>query len=163
MFLSQNIFSQSKNESEIYNFIKGINNNDSKFNLKDRMVTYPFIEEDYSYFRDSIFSQKDIDTFKLQLEKNANLLWNESLIHNSRIISSNELKKIFRHKKILRRYRKQKGWSKFREKYGTCLTSYSLPLFSTNNQYCIFYEWTQCDYLMGSGRVKGCFFATYQK
>lgn len=149
-FFTNYVFSQNLNESEIYNFIKNINKNEAKFNLESKMETYPFTE-DNSFYYDTIFSKADLDTFKLQLEKNSNFYWNEALIHNSKIISSKELKKIFREKKILRRYRKQKGWKKFRKKYGNCLTNYSLPLFSTNNQYCIFYEWTQCHYLMGSG------------
>ncbi len=153
IFSIQNALSQEDSEKEIYRFIASTINLDSnKFNLKDRMVIYPFKEDTYSYFKDSIFKQEDIDTFKLQIEKNK-FIWKQSLINNSNVVSSKDLKKIFKSRKIFNRYGKQNGWNKFREKYGNCLTTYSLPLFSIGLKYCIFYNWKQCDYDVGSGHV----------
>ncbi len=143
---------QEDNEKEIYRFITTtINSNNTKFNLREVMVVYPFTEDSYGYFKDTIFTQSDIDTFKLQIENNKLLIWKQDLILNSNVISAKEIKRLFKTRKLFNRKRKQNGWNKFREKYGTCLTSYSLPLFSSGCKYCIFYQWTQCDYEMGSG------------
>jgi hypothetical protein len=150
----QDVFGQNDQEKEIYRFISStINSNNTKFNLREVMVVYPFTEDSRSYFKDPIFKQSDIDTFKLQIENNKLLNWNQSLIKNSNVISSKEIKTIFKSSKLFKRRGYQNGWEKFREKHGTCLTSYSLPLFSSGLKYCIFYQWTQCDYLMGNGSV----------
>ncbi|GEM_PF-3824977 len=155
LLLLQNIcLSQNERKSEIYFFINStIKSDTSKFNLKDKMVTYPFEEFDYHFLKDSLFDSNDIDTFMLQINNSKNLIWDKTKIENAKIIDSKSLKKIFKRKKLLHRIRKQNGWTKFRKKYGICLTTYSLPLFSKNYKYCIFYEWTQCDYLMGSGNI----------
>ena len=154
MISFQDAFGQNDQEKEIYRFISStINSNTTKFNLREVMVVYPFTDDSRSYFNDTIFKQSDIDTFKLQIENNKFLNWNQSLIKNSNVISSKEINRIFKSKKMFNGRGRQNGWKNFRSKYGTCLTSYSLPLFSSGLKYCVFFQWTQCDYLMGAGSV----------
>ena len=156
LLLNSSLFSQISEEQEIYHFINStINKSTSEFNLKDKFGEYTYsVEYLKTYFSDSIFSQKDRDTFLLQLKKNENFVWNEDFIPNSKVIKSREIKKIFRKKIILAKLRKEKGWDKFNKKYEKCLTTFSIPLFSANMQYCIFFQWTQCDYLAGGGSLK---------
>lgn len=142
-FLTLNLsFSQNKFDG-IYGFINDVNSYDTKaFHLKKKAGFKSIIRDSSSVFKDSLFTKRDLDTFKLQLSQTKVLSWKESEICNSIILPSKKIKRIFK---------KENGWVIFHKKYGDCLTSFSIPLFSSDMKYCIFYQWKQCDDVLGAG------------
>lgn len=140
------LFGQKKDEiylEKVYDFINTTLVNDSvRFNLADR-TTFGFSGQDTtSILSDSLFNDSDREYFRQQFALLGKEKWQQGKIKGATVIPRKELKKIFKHKN---------GWERFRNKYGNCLTSFSLPIFNATHDYCIVYHWTQCDYLAGGG------------
>jgi hypothetical protein len=130
----------------IYKFINRVIVNDSvKFNLEAVPNIWEINYYKESIFDDTIFTQDDINFIKFQIKEAERIIWSEDKIINAVVIDEEKLNKIFRNE--------NKGWKKFNRKFGNCLTTYSIPIFSLDYDYCIFYEWVQCHYLMGYGSL----------
>lgn len=129
---------------KVYTFIDDVDGNDTvKYNLSSHLGFGVFTDDLSSALNDSIFSPEDVTYMNKQLVESQKMNWKNGKIKGAYIISKNKIKRIFT---------KRKGWDKFRKKYGkSCLTSFSIPLFNVAHSYCIFYNWTQCDYLSGRG------------
>ncbi len=140
------IYGQKKeiiNIEKVYSFINSTLTNDSiKFNLKDYSGFGIFIDDTLSILSDSLFNDADRDFFRKQFRQLGKIKWEQGKISGATILPQKDINKVFKRKG---------GWERFRKKYGDCLTSFSLPIFSANFEYCIIYQWTQCDYLAGSG------------
>ena len=133
------------NYDEVYAFIHSTQLKDSlTFNLIENMNLGVFSDDTSDFLTDSLFNKDDIAYFREQLALMDNVKWQNGKITGATIITENDINKTFK---------KKNGWERFRKKHGNCLTSYSLPLFNTTFEYCIFYHWTQCDYLAGGGRL----------
>lgn len=146
ILIACNIYGQ-KNDNvdldKVYNFINSTMTNDSiKFNLKDNTGFGIFIRDTSSILSDTIFNDRDRDFFRKQIQQLGRIKWEQGKISGANIIPQKDIRKVFK---------KKNGWERFRKKYGDCLTSFSLPIFSANFEYCIIYQWTQCDYLAGGG------------
>lgn len=144
--IGNNIYGQKTevvNFEKVYSFINSTLTNDTKkFNLSDPTSFGMFGDDTTSILTDSIFDQADRDFFREQFAMLDNVKWEKGKIIGANLISQHDITKVFKRKN---------GWNKFRKKYGDCLTSFSLPLFNKNYDYCIIYHWTQCDYLAGGG------------
>lgn len=131
------------NFEKVYNFLNSTMTNDTiKFNLSDRTSFGMFVVDTTSILTDSLFDNVDRDYFREQFAMLGKVKWQSGKITGANVISQQDIKKVFKRKN---------GWNKFRKKYGNCLTTFSLPIFNKNHDYCIFYHWTQCDYLAGGG------------
>lgn len=131
------------NSEKVYSFMNSTMTNDSiKFNLKDNTGFGIFIRDTSSILSDSIFNDSDRDFLRVQLVQLGKIKWEQGKISGATVIPLKDIRKVFK---------KKDGWERFRKKYGTCLTSFSLPIFSANFEYCVIYQWTQCDYLAGGG------------
>lgn len=142
------IFSQKNkviHREKVYSFLNTTISTDTlKFNLSSKTDFGRFDDDILEYFNDSLFSAEDSLFLLIQFKKSEHLKWQKGKINGAKIISKRHLKHIFR---------SDNGWLKFRKKYGDCLTYFSLPIFTKNDEYCIFYYWTQYDYLAGGGRL----------
>lgn len=147
-FIYCSFFSQKNkviNREKIYSFLNQTISIDTiSFNLSAKTDFGMFDEDILEYFNDSLFSPADSVFLLNQFKKSEHLKWQKGKINGAKIISKRHLKHIFR---------SDNGWLKFRKQYGDCLSYFSLPIFTKNNEYCIFYYWTQCDYLAGGGRL----------
>lgn len=131
------------NIDKVYSFVNFTLTYDSiKFNLKDYTGFGIFIDDTLSILSDSLFNDEDRAFFREQFTLLGKIKWEQGKISGATIIPKKDIKKVFKRKD---------GWERFRKKYGNCLTSFSLPIFSANFEYCIIYHWTQCDYLAGGG------------
>lgn len=116
------------------------------FNLSEKMRFGSLYKVDTAdLVKDSLFTPEDLIFIQEQLEYSEKGNWEPGKIKGVNVISEKEQHKAFRNH--------NKGWERFRKKYGNCLTRYSLPIFNVDHTYCIFFEWTQCDYLMGRGQA----------
>jgi hypothetical protein len=144
--IGSNIYGQKTeviNFEKVYNFINStISNDTTKFNLSDRTSFGMFGDDTTSILTDSLFDKVDRDYFREQFAMLGKVKWQTGKIIGANIIPQQNISKVFK---------KKNGWNKFRKKYGNCLTSFSLPIFSKDYDYCIIYHWTQCDYLAGGG------------
>lgn len=144
--IGNNIYGQKTevvNFEKVYSFINSTMTNDTiKFNLTDLTSFGVFGNDTTSILTDSLFNQADRYFFREQFAMMGNVNWEKGKIIGANVISQQDIKKVFKRKN---------GWNKFRKKYGNCLTSFSLPIFNNNYDYCIIYHWTQCDYLAGGG------------
>jgi hypothetical protein len=130
---------------KIYSFLNSTISTDTiRFNLSAKTDFGMFDERISEYFNDSFFNPEDSVFLLKQFQKSQYLKWQKGKINGAKIISKRHIKLIFR---------SDNGWLKFRKQYGDCLTNFSLPIFTKNDEYCIFYYWTQCDYLAGGGRL----------
>jgi hypothetical protein len=105
------------------------------------------------WFATEITFNEDRKYFRQQFAMLGKLKWEEGKINGATIITQSKVNEIFRRSFLKRIFRINNGWKKFKRKYGGCLTSLSLPIFNVNQDYCIIYEWTQCHYLAGSGKL----------
>lgn len=96
--------------------------------------------------RDSIFTEADINYFRAQLKEIYSFKWQTGKINGARIIPAASIKRIFKDRK--------NGWTKFTKKYGTCLSNFSMPIFSLDGNHCIIQTSTQCDWLAGGGSTR---------
>ncbi len=146
ILISSNIFGQNTetvNLEKMYSFVNSTMTNDSiKFNLNENTGFGIFIDDTLSILSDSLFNDEDRAFFREQFALLGKIKWEQDKISGATIIPKKDIKKVFKRKG---------GWERFRKKYGNCLTSFSLPIFSANSEYCIIYRWTQCDYLAGGG------------
>jgi len=146
LLIGYSVFGQKNdviNFEKVYGFINSTLTNDTiRFNLSDNTGFGMFIEDIASILTDSLFTSSDREYFREQLVMAGNLKWQQGKISGANVIPQKDIKKVFK---------KKGGWERFRKKYGNCLTSFSLPIFSANYEYCIIYQWTQCDYLAGGG------------
>lgn len=130
--------------ARIFSFINSVFANDTiSFNLQET-ATLGMFNSDFDYIKDTVFSKEDGDFIKQQLILINEFKWEQGKIKGANIIPDEKIHKIFKHKK---------GWDKFNKKFGNCLTEFSLPIFSKNYDYCIFYSWEQCHYLAGGGNI----------
>lgn len=137
--------SENINFEKVYVFVNSTMTNDTvKFNLSDRMGFGIFGDDMTSIFEDTLFDNGDREFFRHQIIMMEKVRWQKNHITGAKVISHTKIKRIFRGRN---------GWNRFRKKYGNCLTSFSMPIFNKNYSYCIFYHWTQCDYLAGGGSL----------
>jgi hypothetical protein len=148
-FVSNNVYGQDNQIiylERVYDFLNStIAIDTTKYNLSEHTNFGLFETDTTSIFTDKLFSDVDKDFFRKQFSATEKFKWQENKILGAKIIPEKNLRKIFKHRK--------NGWNKFRKKYGNCLTSFSLPIFNKDFTYCIFYQWTQCDYLAGYGSL----------
>lgn len=131
--------------TKAYAFINSaIKTDTSTFNLGERPYFGIFSVDTADIFNDSYFNDSDRKSMRAQFKLMDSVLWEADKINGAVVLSQKGIRRSFRHKQ---------GWKHFRKKYGNCLTTYSLPLFSANYDMCVFYTWTQCDYLMGGGNI----------
>lgn len=138
-----------KNESidfeKVYSFINSTKTNDTiKFNLSDNTSFGIFGDDTTSMLTDTLFNEVDRAYFRMQFAQLGKVKWQAGKIKGANVIPKKSIHAIFK---------KKNGWEIFREKYGDCLTTFSLPIFSKDFNYCVMYQWTQCDYLAGSGHT----------
>ena len=69
--------------------------------------------------------------------------WTIELLGNIKIVSHDTIRSIIRDE--------SKGWSYFHKKIGHDYTSFSVPIFSRNGKYCLFYSEYNCGSLCGVG------------
>lgn len=113
------------------------------FNLRQNSEKWHMYRDTTSFLTDSaIFSNEDFDFFRKQLKNIEKFKWNENLLNGAKVISKTNIRRTFK---------KKRGWQKFRNKYGNCLSSYSMPIFNLNYDYCIIQVGIQCDWLAGRG------------
>ena len=148
VFIYCSFFSQKYkviHRKKVYNFLNTTISNDTiRFNLSSKTDFGMFDDDILEYFNDSIFSAEDSLFLLKQFQKSDHLKWQKGKINGAKIITKRHLKHIFK---------SDNGWKKFRKQYGDCLTYFSLPIFTKNYEYCIFFNWTQCDYSTGRGRL----------
>lgn len=136
---------QSINFEKVFQFLNSTMTNDTlKFNLSEETGFGIFGDDTASIYKDTLFDNDDIEFFRRQVTMMEKTTWQKDQITGANVISQSKIKRIFRGKN---------GWNRFRKKYGNCLTTFSMPVFSKNYNYCIFYHWTQCDYLAGGGSL----------
>jgi hypothetical protein len=157
IFISFNGSSQYETNYSIemaYQLINSTLANDTlTFNLKENTDFGIFTSDTISILEDTLFNDEDRKFFRQQFTMLGKLKWEEGKITGATIITQSKVNQIFRRTFLKRIFRINNGWKKFKRKYGGCLTSLSLPIFNENQDYCIIYEWTQCHYLAGSGKL----------
>ncbi len=138
-------FAQDIDLQKAYDFINSVVTTEKSFNLSESMKMGLSFEPDSTLLEsDSLFTEQDILFFSKQMEYAETHSWESGKINNSKLIPQGKLKRIFRDKK---------GWKRFRRKIGGCMNYLGLPIFTTDYHYCIFFQWVQCDGLMGKGNV----------
>lgn len=141
-----NLYAQkmdSLDMEKVYSFLNSTMTNDTiKFNLSDQSTFGMFGNDTSSIINDTMFDNLDKEYIRQQFAMLGNVTWQKGKIVGANIIPRQDINKVFK---------KKKGWDAFRKKYGYCLTTFSLPIFNKNHDYCIMYHWTQCDYLAGGG------------
>ncbi|MBC3787064.1 hypothetical protein [Spirosoma utsteinense] len=80
------------------------------------------------------------------LVKLAGIRWDRDLFKYGHVMSEDSLEAIFMGPK-------HRGWSYFRQHYGTSLQEFSNPIFIRDNTVCIFYSGHTCDYECGEGSL----------
>jgi hypothetical protein len=83
--------------------------------------------------------------FRQQIEQNRNFKWNNKIAKDMQVISDKEISRIFKSKKKL--------WKYFREKYGSSYHCFSVPLFTCDKLTVVIYRSTQCGPLCGDGSI----------
>ncbi|WP_431162554.1 hypothetical protein [Flagellimonas beolgyonensis] len=143
-----NIYGQKTNVinfEKVYSFLNSTMINDkTEFNLSDQTDIEIFGDITKLIFKDSLFDNEDREFIRNQISMLGKVKWQDGKIMGANIISQKDINLVFK---------SRNGWDKFRKKYGGCLTNFSLPIFNKNDNYCIFYNWTQCDYLSGGGSL----------
>lgn len=131
----------------VFDFINSFTKESSKINVSSATHLENYYKVDSLILRDPIFSVDDVKFICLQLACTRDMEWKEDQIRGARIIDQGEVDRIFDYSN------NGNGWLDFRRKYGECLSQLNIPVFTVNGEYCLFFWWTQCDYLVGHGNL----------
>ena len=131
---------------QVYSFINSTMVQDSlRFNLCDNTIIDALPPDEVAgVLAAKSFKKEDRQYFKEQFAMMGKVRWQPGKIKGANVISNENICEVFKQKD---------GWKKFNEKYGNCLTTYSLPIFTKDFHYCIFYRWVQCGYEEGYGSL----------
>ena len=138
-------------ENRIYEFINSLYQIDKPESIRSNtrlLLKEPAMESIQklipSRLGDSIFSKDDIEYFERQISNSEKFTWTQDLM-NMKLFATLDLRKYFKDRR---------GWKKFHRKFGNkCLREFSMPIFTMDGQYCIFYWNRICNYLDSRGNV----------
>lgn len=141
---------------EVYGIINYILKND----LQEKDSKYNYLSEEFplenpnnQYFgieeMDTIFSKKDIEFMKLQMDNRYHFRIENSLIQDRTVISFDSLNKLFKENE-----RSEKFWERFEKKYkAKKFSAISLPIFSVDYKTVLISFGNHCGSLCGSGKT----------
>ncbi|RLD65804.1 MAG: hypothetical protein DRI84_06115 [Bacteroidetes bacterium] len=112
------------------------------FNLEDRAILLSTFDTISILNDTATFSNVDFMLFRSQFKNMVNFMWQKNRLNGSNVISTETIREILR---------KRKGWKKFRQKYGYCYISLSMPIFNHDFTYCIIAIHNHCGYCTGHG------------
>jgi hypothetical protein len=134
-------------ENDIYDFINNTICNDKteNFNLKSCSDKYYNYNDTSNYIYDKeYFDESDFEYFKEQIRALNGINWKKDMMSKANLIDCGELEDLFKD---------GNGWSNFNKKYGKCLSSFSIPIFNKDNNFCIFNISYACGWVSGHGEI----------
>lgn len=129
-------------------FIREIKQNelaDSNFILVDKPYAFEYSTCPENFLTDSSFYTKEELALIQKTIKNFSFRWNNELLPEVKIVSSDTVSMIFKDR--------SKNWRYFNKHIGRGFYTFSMPIFFRNETYCLFYSVYNCGNLCGEGHL----------